>query len=913
MRVPGEFPNIQPVISRDVPEGMINAQRATPSDFGDAGGLEGLARGIDEAGRAADSIATDQAQTWAATAAAQQELNVRQQWQQKVNGLDPTSQDYPAQIASLTDNANETWDKSVSDVQDKAPNGFASTLLGRHLDMAKTRFQLEAMQQQSQLNAAYTGDLVKQGISADSDLISASPDNNTFDKAAAKWQATIGGYKTIDPIAKGKLNDYALNQLANAQAQGAVTKDPGGFLASISPQGGISTTRGEAGQVPAIINYHANFVQPFTADKVAQIAQQVKAPSKFDPLINEAAQKNGIDPKNLKLFLTVESGLNPNADNGVSHGIAQMTDATAKSIGVNPADPAQAIEGSAELLAGYKAKYGGDVNAMTAAYYGGPDPKEHGANTQQYAANLAAVRSYLGMSQGDPQVQPLPEEAIASAKPPLDGWDHLTWPEKVGYVRRAEATQGKALSAARGKLRAGLQDSMSALANGVTPSDINDPMYSRGYMTAVLGADAGSRAYTELQYAKQEAGNIQQMATMPLAQRNAMVENAHASAAGVGAAENFKFANIAAKANAKINAMIKKDPMNYAVQTGIGGAQPLDLSSDGALVKTLANRQAVNQTMVRDQGAQPAIFTKQEQQQISDHVARLSPDARVDFLVNMRRGLTDDRAYQTAMNQIAGPQSNLAYAGNIAVHLGHVAVGNQAQSGLDVARMIAEGDAMLHGAAYTGAKKDGQPGSDDPALPKGRTASPFSETKFAEAFGKVIGGSAAFQGANAGYSQRMHADTLGATEAYFAAWARHNGVDTSNLDSRDAQAGIQQAINAVTGGVWKGAPNKGVLFAPWGMPMAQFQNEWNVRATRAFSSAGYADKDVQQWLSNATPVNVGDGRYQFTYRGVTINRPGTRKPVEVNYGDSLPQVAPEQGNGSDGLRRVLSMFAGRGA
>jgi hypothetical protein len=149
---------------------------------------------------------------------------------------------------------------------------------------------------------------------------------------------------------------------------------------------------------------------------------------------------------------------------------------------------------------------------------------------------------------------------------------------------------------------------------------------------------------------------------------------------------------------------------------------------------------------------------------------------------------------------------------------------------------------------------------------------------------------AAFQSGNGGYSTRVQADVEDATAAYFAAWARHNGVDVSDFSSRDVQAGLKQAVNAVTGGVWSGAPNHGVLFAPWGTPLPQFQDQWDGRAQQAFKAAGYDDQQTTQWLKNATPVNVGDGHYQFMYRGVTVNQPGSNKPVTVSYGDALPQV-----------------------
>lgn len=889
MATPAEFPRIDPVRSTLVPDAVVRSREAESSDFGAAQGLNGLARGIGEVGNVAQNIADDQARTWAATAASQQELNVRQAWQDKVNSLDPNAQDYPEQIANLTQTAAQTFDDAADQVKGNAPNGFATKLLDQHFTQAKARFQLEAMGQQAQLNAAYTSNLVQQGISADTDLVSASPDNDTFVRTAAKWQATIGAYKSIDPSAKAKLQDYARNQLANAQASGAVSQNPGGFLAAISPQGGITTQRGEAGQVPAIQNFNANFVKPFSADQVQNTAQLVRAPSPYDKFIDADAQKYGISRDLLKTILVDESHLNPKADNGISHGIAQLTSDTAKRLGVDPTNPEASIDGAARLLSQYQDKYGGDPYKLALAYYGGPNAGSQGPNSKQYAANITATLTYMGAG-GEPQVQPIPEQAIASAKPQLAGWDDLTWSEKVGYVRKAEAQQGKALSEARGRLTSGLQDSLATLKQGVTPPDINDPMYSKDNMVAVLGADRGQRAYTELNFAKQTAGNMQQLATMPKAQRDQLVATTHATAAGVGAAGNFTMAHNLAEANARIDAQIKADPINYAISSKINGEAPLDLSNDANAVKSFARRQQTNAIMVQEQGAKPAIFSSSEAQQYSEQFAKSTPDQQAQFLVNMRRGLSDPAAFQTGLNQLSKNNTALGYGANLLFQQGSVHAGDAQQTGWQVGRMVLEGNAILNGAAFTGEK--GKPGSDDPSLPKGRTAAPFTMTQFAKAFDSALGANA-FQFGNAAVAAQARAVSMQAAAAYFAADAKHTGLDTSDLSTAAAKATIAKAATAVLGEQWKGAPNGGSLFAPWGMSMQQFQDQWATRAKAAFATSGFAPSQQAAFMKQATPVNAGDGRYQFMWKGQTVNMPGTNRPVTVRYSDPLPQLQPQ--------------------
>lgn len=882
MATPAQFPRIDPVRATETPDAVVRPREAQASDFGYAQGLDGLARGISAVGDAAQNIADDQARTWAATASAQQEVNVRKAWTDKVNSLDPSAKNYPEQIANLTQDASQTWDDAADAVSGHAPNGYATTLLRTHMAAAKARFQVEAMAQQSQLNAAYTSDLVQKGISADSDLVSASPDNDTFNKAATRWQATIGGYKTIDPEAKGKLQDFARNQLANAQAEGTIARNPGAFLASISPQGGITTTRGEAGQIPAIQNFNANYVKPFSAEQVQQVAQSVRTPSKYDALIDADAQKYGISRELLKTILVDESHLNPKADNGVSHGIAQLTTPTARALGVDPTNPEQSIEGAARLLSQYQDKYGADPYKLALAYYGGPNPGAQGPNSKQYAANVSATLTYMGAN-GEPQVQPIPEEAIATAKPPLAGWDDLTWSEKVGYVRKAEAKQGQALSEARGKLTAGLTDAMASLKQGVTPPDITDPQYSKDNMIAVLGPDRGQRAYVELNFAKQTAANMQMLATMPKAQRDALVQKTFATAQGVGAESNYTMANNLAEANDRVNKAIAADPINYAVSSKINGEAPLDTSSDAATIKSLARRQQTMRVMTQEQGAKPAIFTTSEAKQLSDSLARQTPDQQLKFMVDMSRGLTDPRAFQVGLNQISANNSNLAYGTNAALRLGEVNIDGKPTSGWQVGRMILEGNTILNGGGYTGSKDDGRPGSDDPSLPKGRFASPFSMDAFSKAFDAALGANA-FQFGNAARASQTRNEAMQAAAAYFAAYAKHTGLDTSDLTTAQATKAITDAATAVLGEQWKGAPNGGNLFAPWGMSAQDFQDQWDAHAKAAFAATGYAPEQQQAFIENATPVNAADGRYQFMYRGATVLDPRTRQPVTVSFG-----------------------------
>lgn len=156
-------------------------------------------------------------------------------------------------------------------------------------------------------------------------------------------------------------------------------------------------------------NYGADTVKPYTEEQIGNIVSQVKKASPYDEQINKVAGHYNIDPTDLKMRLVAESGLNPNAVSSQgAKGIAQITDATAKSLGINQMDPNQAIDGAARLMVRAEAGSGGDKGAVDRAYYGG-SVSAQGPNTDQYVSNLAAVRNRLYGGNAD---APLTVDAI---------------------------------------------------------------------------------------------------------------------------------------------------------------------------------------------------------------------------------------------------------------------------------------------------------------------------------------------------------------------------------------------------------------------------------------------------------------------------------------------------------------------
>ena len=114
--------------------------------------------------------------------------------------------------------------------------------------------------------------------------------------------------------------------------------------------------------------------------------------------MDEAAAKYNVDNKFLSAVAEVESGLNPDAISGAGAiGVMQLMPDTAASLGVNPYDTKQNIEGGAKYLRQMLDVFGGDVSKALAAYNAGPNAvKSYGgvppyAETQNYVNRVLDI------------------------------------------------------------------------------------------------------------------------------------------------------------------------------------------------------------------------------------------------------------------------------------------------------------------------------------------------------------------------------------------------------------------------------------------------------------------------------------------------------------------------------------------
>jgi cell wall-associated NlpC family hydrolase len=140
---------------------------------------------------------------------------------------------------------------------------------------------------------------------------------------------------------------------------------------------------------------------PLHAASLRATAPTIQGPTPYLALFTAAGEKYGVAPNLLAAVARAESGFDPRVRSGAGAiGLMQLMPGTARDLGVDPSDPAQAVDGAARLLAEHLQTYHGSVPLALAAYNAGPGAVARYGGIPPYRETQAYIQRVLSYTTG---------------------------------------------------------------------------------------------------------------------------------------------------------------------------------------------------------------------------------------------------------------------------------------------------------------------------------------------------------------------------------------------------------------------------------------------------------------------------------------------------------------------------------
>lgn len=262
------------------------------------------------------------------------------------------------------------------------------------------------------LSASFGGNPMQIGLEQS---YSGLPDEQLHEMAQRYGSATPQGQMVARALQTRRMNPGA------NPAQPTVTGPPAqtGGMSGYAPGGEVDDDEDEAPDMempqagPSVPGGLAAGMAPMTRDSGPEGRPQthdmhdipasahsgyVPPPPEYVPLVLAAAEKHGVDPKQLAWLISTESHWNPKAYNAESGtiGLGQFKPGTAREVGIDPWQPAQAIDGSAAYLRKKLDQHGGDYEKAIGSY--GTFSTWHGAGVD--SAVRRRYHDFMGAARG---------------------------------------------------------------------------------------------------------------------------------------------------------------------------------------------------------------------------------------------------------------------------------------------------------------------------------------------------------------------------------------------------------------------------------------------------------------------------------------------------------------------------------